>query len=225
MMTLKTRATPLVILLGAGWVCQCALQHHVASAEARIPRDPAVTVSDIPVVLRDWRGEDRPCDDPQPPAGQRIRRVYRHGPAGLSVEVFVAASSDGSDRYHHPEICRTMAGQQEDRASRASLELPGHPCPVQQYRFGSGGEFQLVYYWHYTLVPPPDDGRDAVQRLYDRLHRRPPSVTVQVSLPEQSSADRQYAHEFVSLFDAALREQLPDNARRGRQSAPVIVTN
>lgn len=222
---LRRRRFGLALLLAAGGICQASLAYHVGWAAAQTPAELLVRLDELPARLGPWTGDERAIDPSLSELGdQRLLRVYRREGDGASVELWMVASRDGSDRHHHPEICMAAAGKPEDRSGRAALEVAGHPCPVQQYRFGQGAHRQLVYYWHYTLRPQSDNSLDPIQKLHQRVHQRYPSVTIEVFAPEGHDSDRERAQEFVRLVDAALRTQLPTTAVRGRQRAPIIVT-
>ena len=221
----RTRMTLLVTVLAVGWVFQVAMTCHVGAGSQSSSADWDVPLDAIPHTLGDWRGVDRVVDDPRLLVGdRRLRRVYRLGSTDATAELWMVSSKDGSDRAHHPEVCMAVAGRPEDREGREFVAVDGHSCPVQQFRFGSQADSQWVYYWHYTLAPPDEEGSSALRRLHRRLHWRSPSVTIEVFVPGQSPGMRAQAQEFVRLVDAALQKNLPRTAVRGNQRAPVTVT-
>ncbi len=224
-MKLRSRWTLICVLLGSGWLGQLALRQHVAAAGALPAQALVKPLAELPLVWPGWRGQDQRIDDPQLFGDEHLRRRYRRGQTGPTVELWLVYSRAGADRGHHPEVCMAVAGQSEDLAGRASIPVPGHPAPVQQYRFGSPGRSQLVFYWYYTLLAPASEGVDAMQRLYQRLHGRPASVTVEVFMPEYTPDDREQAWEFVRGLDATLQAHLPTSAVRGSQRIPVTVVD
>lgn len=225
-MEFSARSLLVLLLLGGALATQTLVKRHVATASATDERRLPTPLDSLPLQLPHWRGEEREISDPRLRLGDaRIRRLYQRGRSGPVIEVWAVYAQDGSDRFHHPEICMAVAGHQEDQAGRQTIPVPGHSAPVQQYRFGSPGKRKLVYYWHYSLLAPQDDGRDGLQRLYERLHRRPPSLTIQVFVPEQGPRDREQAVEFVREFDAALQAALPPTAERGSRRAPVTIVD
>ena len=128
----------------------------------------------------------------------------------------------GEDRGHNPELCMAVAGQPEDPTAREIFPVEGHPVGVYQYRFGRPGDRQLVYYWHYTLVPPPEPGIDQIQRLYQRRRQLPASLTIELFAPELTPEDGKYAREFVHLVDQAVQEYVGPTAVRGCDSLPIF---
>jgi hypothetical protein len=154
---------------------------------------------------------------------QYVRRVYHHKQRRQSVSLWIVYSRAGEDRGHHPEVCMRVAGLPEDPTERGTFDVPGHRVPVQQYRFGMPGARQWVFYWYYTMPPPRGPEVTELQRFYQRLHRRPSSVTLEVFAPETSSDDGEYARQFVKLVDAAMQAHLGPTAVRGSQRLPVTV--
>lgn len=223
-MSFRIRAASLLTLLALAGAGQFLLERHVESAGTIGAAPLAHPLADLPLQIGPWQGQDVAVEDPRLQLGDaRSRRLYRRSPSDRPIEVWIVHARDGSDRYHHPEICMAVAGRQEDPAGRDAFWLPGHSAPVQQYRFGSLGRRQLVFYWYYTLFPAPDDELDSLQRLYQRLHQRPASMTIEVFAPEQRAGDGDQAREFVRRLDAELQSILPATAVRGRQRAPITV--
>lgn len=211
------------ILLG-GWFGQSGLEQHV-TAPGPLPQVALLKpLSDLPLQLGEWEGTDRPIEDQKLLyADQHLQRVYFHPERQQVVSVWLVYSKTGEDRGHHPEVCMAVAGKAEDPAQRAELPLPGHPAPAQQYRFGGQGDQQWVFYWHYTLLPQKGAELSDVQRLYQRLHARPSSVTLEVFAPETEPEDGEHAREFVTLLDAAMQNHLGNTAVRGSRRTPVTV--
>jgi hypothetical protein len=120
-----------------------------------------------------------------------------------------------------------VAGKREDRTARRTCPVEGPGDPVQQYRFtGPLGRPQWVFYWHYTLEPPPPKRPlNRFQKLYQRLRRRPSSVTIEVFAPENSSNSAELARQFVRLVDQALRQHMGPTAERGSRRLPVTVVD
>ena len=211
-------------LLAAAFGGQRALSEHLRAA-APLPAVPlAQPLATLPMQLGAWQGQDEPIDDPRHRyADQHLRRIYVHPVTKQVVSVWGAFSGTGTDRGHHPEVCMAVAGQAEDRTVRTTLDLPGGEQPVQQYRFGSGGRAQWVFYWHYSMPAPPDAGLDAVQETYRRLHQRPASLTLEVFAPELGTGDVDAAREFVQLLDAAAQSIVGPAAVRGSRRLPVAL--
>jgi EpsI family protein len=221
-MPLLFRSILVLGLLAAGTAGHYGLFGYLEAAgplpvvELRRPLD------ELPRTLGPWQGQDRPIEDEALLyADAHLDRMYRHMPTGHTVQVWMAYSRTGEDRGHHPEICMAVAGKPEDPQARKTLPLPGKGAPIQRYRFGRPGEFQLVYYWYYTMKPPRAAGVSDLQRLYQRLRARPASVTIEVFSPEGLPEHRELAEDLVARLDAAVQELVGPEAVRGSRRSPV----
>ncbi len=224
-MPLLTRWTLVLVLLGSGVLGQFALRRHLAAAGEPAPQSLQKPLAELPLVLRDWHGQDQRIDPERVIGDEVLRRSYRRDPGGTTADVWLVYSRKGEDRLHHPEVCMAVAGQVEDPAGREAVAVPGHAAPVQQYRFGSGRTQQLVYYWHYTLPTAARGQLDALQLIHQHLLWRPASVTIEVFAPERSPDDRERAQDLVRQIDAALQSHLPPKAVRGSQRLLVRVAD
>lgn len=222
-MRLVTRFVVLVVVLGGGLAAQAGLRRYL-EAPGPLPVVPLQRpLSEFPLELGEWRGVDRAITDERLLyADEHLQRVY-YNPRQQAVRVWMVYSHESLDRRHHPEVCMAVAGQPEDRGAREPLALPGHAAPVQEFRYGRPGDYQLVYYWYYTLSPPPDESVSGLQRLYQHLRSRPGSVTIEVFAPEQSAADAEAARELVRLLDAAVQTHVGPTAVRGSHRVTVSV--
>lgn len=213
----------LAVLVG-GWASLWAFESHVTAPGPLPVLELAKPLSQLPLELGEWDGSDRPITDQKTLyADEHFQRLYVHRRTGQSLLVWMAYSRDGEDRGHHPEVCMAVAGRPEDPSARQTVACPGHAAPLQQFRFGVPGDQQWVYYWHYTLVPPQTSQTTDLQRFYQRLHRRPASVTLEVFAPESQPTDGQEAREFALLLDGAMQSHLGPTAVRGSKRLPVTV--
>ncbi len=223
-MTLTVRLSIAVLLLGSGLIFQKVLWSHLAVAETIEPGKLEQPLGSLPMTLGDWQGQDLPIDDDRLLyADAHLRRVYVNTHSGQQVYVWMAYSTEGVDRGHHPEVCMRVAGQPEDRDSREKIHPPGHEAPVQKYRFGNRGSYQWVYYWHYTFETPDDPRLDTIQKLYVKHRKRPPSITLEVFAGENSDDAGERADEFVFLLDAEMQSHTR-GATRGSERLPVTIT-
>lgn len=221
---LLLRSAVATVLLLSGWFSLHAFQSHVQAPGPLPSVALQQSLESLPRQLGDWEGTDRPVTDPRSLyADQHLQRLYVNTKSQQSLLVWIAYSEQGEDRGHHPEVCMAVAGRPEDPSARAAINVPGHAAPIQQYRFGTAGERQWVFYWHYTLVPRKTTETTELQRFYQRLHRRPSSVTLEVFAPERVNSDADGAREFVALLDKAIQPHLGDTAVRGSQRLPVTV--
>lgn len=181
-------------------------------------------LTELPMRLGDWQGVDQEVSDPSfLYADEHLQRTYYHTGSGQTLSLWLVYSARGADRGHHPEVCMNVAGKPEDTPARRTCSLEGPGAPAQQYRFGRPGDYQWVFYWHYTMLPPVGKDVDELQRLYQRLRDRPSSLTAEVFAPEVGAEDGEAAQEFVRLVDQALRDHVGAEAVRGSQRSPVVV--
>lgn len=214
------------LLTAAAIVMACVLLHvlvvrHLAAAGELPTIGLRRPLAELPMSIGGWVGRDVEINDENQNFGEDfVQRIYQLPGTPQGALVWIVYAADGEDRGHHPEICMAVAGKREHTDERATLDVPGHEQPVQQYRFGSSHDSQWVFYWHYTLNPPPNEELDDLQRTYQRMRRRPSSMTLEVFAP--GGTDIAKLHEFVIELDAAVHEHLPAHAERGSRRSPVI---
>jgi hypothetical protein len=203
---------------------QSAWRRHVSAAATAPPVQLSQPLAALPLMLGQWVGQDEPILDPRHLyADQHLKRIYVNRKTQQVVSVWAAFSTVGSDRGHHPEACLAVAGQEEDRRVRTTLDLPGDGRPVQQYRFVAAGHAQWVFYWHYSLPRPTDDRVDFLQAAYRNVNTRTASVTLEVFTPEHGPQDVEGARDFVRLLDAAAQPIVGPGAERGSKRIPVTL--
>ncbi len=224
-MPLSTRLIVALVTLLGTLAVQCGLGWHL-SAPGPLEAVPLVEpLAAVPLQLGDWQGKDRaPQEGATLYGDEYIQRDYTHRTRRQTVALWATYSHHGEDRGHHPEVCMVVAGKREDPTVRQTCPVGDEEHAVQQYRFaGPLGDRQLVFYWHYTMPPEDPPGITAFQKLYQRLRRRPSSLTVEVFAPESRRDDDQYAREFVELVDQALAAHAGPAAIRGNVRLPVTV--
>ena len=217
--------------LGLALVAKTALFRHLQAA-GPLPTVPlAKQLKDFPRSVERWTGVDA---DPRVVYGDdHLSRVYQSGDCRQGLQLWMAYSAAGEDRWHVPEVCMFGAGSPEDPRGRKFLPAPGYPQPIQEYRFVRAGEGEGVacFYWYYTLEPPPTRGTgcpesaSALQQKYQRCQRRPSSLTIEIFMRVVAEQDVQIAREFVLAVDRALQASLPAGAVRGSQRLPVFLSN
>ncbi|MBX3414552.1 MAG: exosortase-associated EpsI family protein [Pirellulales bacterium] len=214
------RLIAVAVVVGA-----CLLAHLLLVQYLKAPGElqtvmPARPLAELPMEIGGWVGEDVEVTDENQKFGEDyIQRAYRLGNIQGAL-VWIVYAADGEDRGHHPEICMAVAGRPENTSARTTLDVPGFPQPVQQYQFGTQQDSQWVFYWHYTLNPPPNEELDELQRTFQRMRKRPSSMTLEVFAP--AGADVETLQQFVIDLDAAVQEILPPHAERGSRRSPVI---
>jgi hypothetical protein len=183
-------------------------------------------LSEVPAHIAGWRGQDLSADGPGYPrdADDKLHREYvlQEGPdAGLRCRLWAVHFRDGSDRAHHPVICQEVAGFIHVTRRRAAIALEGRDVPVERFCFTRRGATLHVFYWHYTLEPPPPAEQSILQRIYQPRPVRWPSVTFQVFTAAGRDEELDAAAAFVRRVDHEMRAHLPPYARMGSDLLPV----
>ncbi len=211
--------------LGIALVAKTALFRHLQAAGPLPAVSLAKPLEAFPHSLERWTGVD--ADPPVIYGDDHLSRVYQSGDCRQGLQLWMAYSAAGEDRWHVPEVCMFGAGTPEDPRGRKSLPAPGYPQPIQEYRFVRAGEGEGVacFYWYYTLEPPPADSASALQRAYQRCQRRPSSLTIEIFMRVVAEQDVQIAREFALAVDRAVHANLPAGAVRGSQRLPVFLSN
>jgi len=214
------------LLTAAAVVTVCLVLHllvvrHLEAAGELATIPLTLPMAELPLTIGGWVGHDVEVTDENQRFGEDyVQRIYQLPGTRQHALVWIVYAADGEDRGHHPEICMAVAGKREITDARTTLEIPGDEQPVQQYRFGSEHDSQWVFYWHYTLNPPPNEELDDLQRTYQRMRRRPSSMTLEVFAP--GGADVKPLEEFITALDKSVHEHLPPHAVRGSRRSPVI---
>jgi hypothetical protein len=223
-MKIATRFLLVSAFLGIGLLGQVLLRWHVAEAGPLEPVGLDKSLAEMPYELGPWRGVDQPIEKESLLYGDdHLQRVYMHMSRQQRVTLWMIYSGTGADRGHHPEVCMAVAGKPEDTSARRTCELSGEGAPVQQYRFGRPGDYQWVYYWHYTLPSSDNNQLSSIQKFYRRLRQKPSSMTIEVFAPEFSQDDPEFASEFVRLVDEAVQAHVGTGAIRGSERHPVTI--
>ena len=124
---------------------------RAANRRERIPlRQP---LQAVPIVLGQWHGAEVPLT-------QRIinvtgmddylNRFYIDGD-GNQIEIYVGyyKSQRAGDLIHSPRNCLPGAGWETLRASRSTIQIPGHsPIIVNDFLMVKGLQRDLVLYWY-----------------------------------------------------------------------------
>jgi len=216
----------LMALLSGALAGQQWLSRHLEAA-GPLPSVPLrAPLSSLPLELGPWRGVDVPIEDERfLYADQHLQRTYYDARRNQAISVWIAYSTEGTDRRHHPEVCMDVAGKTEDVSVRQALDVPGPGDRVQQFRFGTPGSGQWVFYWHYTLRPDDDEQNDTLQRAYQRMRKLPSSMTVEVFAPELDEDDIDAARDFVRRLAVETQLLAGPDAERGSERLPVTVIN
>jgi hypothetical protein len=178
----------------------------------------------FPPELGAWIGKEFPLEKPYDFADDSLRRLFvNRQNTQQQVLLWMVYSDCGEDREHNPVVCHGVAGAVEDLSARKSIEVPGHPSPIQQYRFRSDGKHTLVYYWYYTLPSPERKELSSVQKIYSEIRQPPASMTIEIFVPESGDNDAPSAIEFARLVDKHVQPFVGPSAVRGSARRPVKV--
>jgi hypothetical protein len=225
-MRIRGRVALLTAILGVALAAQFALFGYLQAA-GPLPSVALVKpLADFPLEVDSCSGSNLPITDSRVLYGDEcVNRGYRCGDRKQNFQLWMVYSALGEDRGHHPEVCMRAAGMPEDPEGRAVVSAEGHSRPIQQYRFGrvGDGESLLIYYWHYTLNPPPDEQIGPLQRAYQQWQRRPSSLTIEVFTQSVANDDAEAAQQFVRAVDHAIQAFLPPGAARGSARLPVFL--
>lgn len=224
-MPLENRVTLGITLMIAAAVVHFAVVRYLEAAGPMPTVHLKQPLANLPTSLGEWDGEDLPPAEGAIYGDDYAFRSYRNRRTQQTLTLWVVYSEVGEDRGHHPDVCMKVAGKVEDKAAARTFPVEGHSAPIQQYRFLDADGSMSVFYWHYTMQPPPDPSTSALQRRYQALHKRPSSMTIEVFAPERVAEDAEKAREFVRLIDAELQRFVGPHAVRGSKRIPVMVVD
>ena len=148
---------------------------------------------------------------------------------GHAAAVYCVFSATGRDRLHHPEVClRDAAGAVEIKQDRRTITLqPDTQRLAERFRYQrQRQERTLVYYWHYTFMPPITGEQSFLQRIHLKQYDRWPGITVQV----QTNMNDPVAWQAVETtllpeLDRWLQQYIPAGAQLGAERLPVRFTH
>lgn len=222
-MTLGKRIGCAALAFAVAATIQFQLVRLVAGIHHAPEKRTAVRLDELPRQIGLWRSVEHVVPPELKFADEQVLRTYQHRRSGQPAIVWIGYSKNGRDRGHHPEVCMRVAGRPEDRAQRQPLDAPGDAAAIQQYRFGHPGDFQWVYYWHYTLPMKESEDLGTLQRAYLRLRARPASVTIEVIAAELPGTDRWEIIELARTLDGEIQRLLPAGSVRGSERDTVVV--
>jgi len=247
---LVARTGAAVVCLAGAVGAQLALDAHLRPVKAVVGswnyiQQPLVGQADkgFPVSLGPWSGAEatpQPATVPTFTAGEEAAADYfKRADAKLTRTYFLPDSANpndtlkcelslvhfrtGEDRQHHPVICYSVAGCEQDPKGHDTVTMAGDGGPAQRFCFTKGHNLRYVFYWHYTFEPPDAPEWSWLQRLHARRLAHP-SLTVQVSTDARTPEQLEQAAQFVRLVDRQLQAHLPPGARRGSDTLPIVIT-
>jgi EpsI family protein len=201
-----------VSLLGVAFLLLQGLSH----GERRAPRHP---LRDLPMVLGDWQGLERPLEERIVEAvgvDDYVNRLYRDsGGFPLALYIGYYESQRTGDIIHSPKNCLPGAGWQPVQAGRISIPLSGHQAiEVNQYVVQKGLDRQLVFYWYHgrgRVVASEYWGK--VWMVVDAIRRnRTDGALVRISAPIRAGREeetRALAQQFVRELYPHLADFIP----------------
>jgi hypothetical protein len=223
-MSLNVRWWIAMAVLAGGLAGQEMLRAHLTEVPLPNSAQLQLPLAALPQQIGSWQGEDLPLSEQVQYADEHVKRRYHDPERNQSLVLWAVYARDGEDRKHHPEVCMAVAGRQEERQARQTLQLAGPGAPAQQFQYRGLAGAEWIFYWHYTLPVrfAPDLG--TLQRTFQRSRCRPSSVTLEVFAPSRTAEDLEAAQQFVRALDAAIRGHVGSDAVRGSERLPVMVT-
>lgn len=223
-MTFESRVTIASGVLALGALLHFAFVQYLEAAGPMPTIHLKHDLTEFPTQLSEWQGVDLPQKN-EGYGDDNLFRTYENPDTKQALTLWMVYSEVGEDRGHHPEVCLKVAGNREDTRVRNALPVEGHGSPIQQYRFvAPDGSSQWVFYWHYTLMPPRT-GANELQLKYQRMHKRPSSLTIEVFAPETVIENADGAREFVRLVDHQIQQFVGPYAIRGSKRINVMVVD
>jgi len=210
---------------------QLSLQHHLHSS---VNEQPVVDFSfnELPWQLGTWKGQPHPETDKVTQqadfADAVTLRTYTDN-LGHAAAVYLVFSATGRDRLHHPEIClRDAGGAVEIKKDRRIIPLqPDTERFAERFRYQrQRQERTLIYYWHYTFMPPITGEQSFLQRVHLKQYDRWPGITVQAQTNMNDPLAWQ-ALETTLLpeLDRWLSTHIPTDAQVSASRLPVRFTH
>ncbi len=173
----------------------------------------------FPLRIGDWSGFD--VEDTRPEflyGDSHLHRSYRNSTTGQSVTLWLAHSSVGEDRFHHPEVCMPASGHREVLELRRgiSMDTTAGDHPGQHFVYEKMVDLRRVHvaYWHYELsgsTRRPTPFRNSGLRHVPLA----PSVSVELFAHDLAPGDSLAVEELARRIDVLLQGFLPDTAIRG----------
>ncbi len=212
-------------------VMQLGLQLHLRSCQS-VPQSLLFSFDELPWQLGKWKGQLHPEADKVTQqadfADAVLVRAYCDN-QGHAAAVYCAFSATGRDRLHHPEVClRDAGGAVEIKQDRHTISLqPDTQRLAERFRYQrQHQERTLVYYWHYTFMPPITGEQSFLQRIHLKQYDRWPGITVQVQT-NMNDPSAWHALETTLLpeLDRWLQQHIPAGAQVGAERLPVRFTH
>lgn len=164
---------------------QFTLNWHLNQADT-LPTVTQFSFKELPWQLGPWKGQPHPEAEKTAQvvdfADALTMRAYFDN-KGHAATVYLVFSATGRDRLHHPEIClRDAGGAVELKHDRLTVPLQANTQRyAERFRYlRQRQERTVVYYWHYTFIPPVKDDQSLLQRVHLKQYDSWPGITVQV---------------------------------------------
>jgi len=212
-----------LLLLGAGG--HFALSQHLEIVNRKSLYSLTKPLDLLPHQLGHWTGSDKPIRKEALIGDDHLLRVYRHNETGMELQLWIVYSAEGENRRHHPLVCMAVDGKEEIASERKSIGIDEHSTPIQQFCFKTSKQPVWVYYWNYDMLPQHRE-LSSLQKLYRKIQRRFPSVTLEVFIDEHTPGTREAVIDFVKLVDSEIHPWLgPGAVRDSRYMRVSILDN
>lgn len=212
-------------------ILQISLAAHLNHSNTG-PPVTQFSFTELPWQLGPWHGQPHPEADKAAQvvdfADALTMRAYSDG-KGHAAAVYLVFSATGRDRLHHPEIClRDAGGAIELKHDRLNIPLEANTKRfAERFRYlRHRQERMVVYYWHYTFMPPVKNDQTFLQQLHQRQRDNWPGITVQVQTNMSDPASwKALETTLLPELDRWFREHVPASTQVGSARLPVRFTH
>jgi len=210
---------------------QFILDRHLNQVDT-LPTVTQFSFKELPWQLGPWQGQPHPEADKTAQVvdfadALTMRAYFDH--KGHAATVYLVFSATGRDRLHHPEIClRDAGGAVELKHDRLTVPLqPSTQRYAERFRYlRQRQERTVVYYWHYTFLPPVKEEQSLLQRVHLKQYDSWPGITVQVQTNmTDPAAWKLLETTLLPEVDRWVKEHAPAGTQVGTGRLPVRFTH
>ncbi|MFT3878646.1 MAG: EpsI family protein [Gemmatales bacterium] len=210
---------------------QFILHRHLNQVDT-LPTVTTFSFKELPWQLGAWKGQPHPEAEKAAQvvdfADALTMRAYFDN-KGHAATVYLVYSATGRDRLHHPEVClRDAGGAVELKHDRLTVPLQtnSNRYAVRFRYLRQRQERTVVYYWHYTFMPPIREDQSLLQRVHLKQYDSWPGITVQVQTNMADPASWKLLETtLLPEVDRWVSEHVPSGTQVGTGRLPVRFTH